>query len=60
MATYDQVIRAKQHKRATELFQQNLTTKQIAARTGLSTRAVLRLKKKLETQDVEAQHAQVT
>ena len=48
MALYDQVIRAKASQRARELLRQGLKTRQIAERTGLTTRSVLRLKKKLE------------
>jgi transposase len=55
MAIYDQVIRAKRRQRAVELLQKGLTTRQIAERTGMTTRAILRLKKKLEDTRVRAQ-----
>lgn len=48
MAILDSAIREKQRERATQLLNEGLSTKQIAERTGMHTRAVLRLKKKLE------------
>lgn len=64
MAIYDQVIQAKRRQRAAELLQKGLTTRQIAERTGMTTRAVLRLKKKLEDayagEKPQAEHAQGT
>lgn len=46
--TYDRMIQEKRRERAAQLLQQGLTTRQISERTGMHTRAVLRLKKKLE------------
>jgi len=52
MAIMDGSIQAKRRVRAAELLEQGCTTRQIAERTGMTTRSVLRLKKKLETVDV--------
>jgi len=62
VAIYDQEIRVKRRERAEELLRQGLKTRQIAERTGLTTRSILRLKKKLESTYVgaQAEHAQVS
>lgn len=54
----DRTIQAKRRERAKELLSQGLTTRQISERTGMTTRSVLRLKKKLE--DINAQEAVTT
>ena len=48
----DRTIQAKRRERAAQLLKQGLTTRQIAERTGMTTRSVLRLKKKLELERV--------
>jgi len=51
----DRVIQKQRRVRAEELLQEGLSTRQIADRTGMTQRSVLRLKKKLEEQGVQAQ-----
>lgn len=53
MAIYDQQVQAQRRERAAQLLKQGLTTRQIADRTGMHTRAILRLKKKLEDARVQ-------
>ena len=55
----DRVIQAKLRARAAELLKQGLNTRQIAERTGMTTRSVLRLKKKLKEQHAEEGQAAV-
>jgi len=51
----DRIIQKQRRVRAEELLQEGLSTRQIADRTGMTQRSVLRLKKKLEEQGVQAQ-----
>lgn len=53
MAVYDQAVQAKRRARALELLRQGLTTRQISERLGMTQRAALRLKKKLEDARVQ-------
>ena len=48
MAIMDRSIQAQRRVRATQLMEKGCTTRQISERTGMTTRSVLRLKKKLE------------
>jgi uncharacterized protein YerC len=48
MAIMDRAVQAKVRKRVEDLLKQKLTTKQISERTGMGTRQILRVKKKLE------------
>lgn len=57
MSLYDQEIRKQSSQRARELLVQGLTNKQVAARTGLTVRAVLRIKRRLEDHAREAASA---
>jgi len=61
MPIMDSDLKARRRKRVVELLTQGLTTRQIAERTGVTTRQVLRIKKS-ETSHVGqaafAQHAQ--
>jgi uncharacterized protein YerC len=48
VAIMDRTIQAQRRERATQLLEKGCTTRQISERTGMTTRTVLRLKKKLE------------
>ena len=45
MTTHNRQIKQQRRVQATELLKKGLTTRQIAERTGMTTRTVLRIKK---------------
>jgi uncharacterized protein YerC len=51
MPIIDRTLQAKRRKRVVELLKQGLTTNQIAERTGVGNRQILRIRKKLEESD---------